>query len=417
MYNLNVNKDGTTKSIIVDSIYKGLLIGKNGLDEAKLEMALESATGTWLDFWGDFYGVFRIAKERDAPYRERIIEEIIAPKSTISAIKRATSRHLKTYKNENLDSTDVKVFEPWTHLIKFDERGTLDGKGRLISYDYWNYAIIDVSLPESSLITAQLIKYLNRIKAGGVKIVFSLAPNWGIVKDPLWDEKRYNVWDKGIRHTFILPKRVTSIFNLLVDNWNPKIKDTSIGGILDKHLYLDGKQRVFSGGVTLNRSFCATGPLRDYRNSSTLSLKDYENLLSGEMTLDDACALEEEAINGSRTNEGRLTITQGYIGISTTFDTYNRGYVPYTKVNSPKDTYMFPFDNILNYVSYNDIKSEVGLTSEITLNDLYLSLLPPYNKQDKSIPMALLALKLKHIDETNKKESIQGPLIITTEQI
>ena len=139
LYNLNQDKDGKTKSIIVDSIYKGLLIGKEGLDQAKLEMALKSATGTWLDFWGNFYGVFRINKELDDPYRERIIEEIIAPKSTIPALKRATSRYLRTYQGQSLDSASVKVFEPWTHLLKFDERGTLDGTGRLISYDYWTY--------------------------------------------------------------------------------------------------------------------------------------------------------------------------------------------------------------------------------------------------------------------------------------
>lgn len=417
LYNLNQDKNGNTKSIIIDAIYKALVTAKEGLDEANLEMVLATATGEWLDYWGNFYGVYRISRELDNTYRERIIEEIIAPKSTIPALKRATSRHLKTYQGEILDAVSVQIFEPWTHLIKFDERGTLDGKGRLISYDYWNYAVIDISLPDSTLLTPLLIQYLNKIKAAGIKIIFSLSPNWGVVKDPEWEEKRYNAWEKIHREVFIIPKRSTSAFSFLVDPYNPNIIDSSTGGLLDKYLYLEGRQLICWQGVQLTRELYATGALRDFRNSSNLSLELYKKLLPPNATLQDAINLEQQALDGTREIEGKLTHAQSYITVKTDLiSTINGRYVPYTKANSTQNNYLFPYGNIFDYATYNEIQEIVDIANT-SIKELYETLYPPKSMENTPLAKAIRQLKLKYIDITNKRESTQLPMQVINKSV
>lgn len=412
LYNLNQGKSSGSKSIIVDAIYKGLIKAKDGLNEANLEMALNTATGEWLDFWGNFYGVYRIAGEKDNPYRERIIEEIIAPKATIPALKRATSRYLKTYQGEILDATDVKIFEPWTHLIKFDERGTLDGAGRLVSYNYWNYAVLDISLPNASLLTTSLIEYLNKIKAAGVKIIFSIAPNWGVVKDKDWEENRYKLWEKIHREIFILPTKENNAFNLLSPGWKPHIVDSNSGGILDRTKYLDGRQFVLWDGILRTRTIYATGALRDFRNSSVLSLKSYEKLENKELTLGEAITMEQNALQGTRTEEGKLTHAQHQICLKTDLNSTEKGrYIPYTKVGSEQENYLFPYGNIMDFVSFNEI-GEFTNISDAPIGEIEEVLYAPKNTEGTNLSNAIRKLRIKHINITNKNESKQLPLII-----
>ena len=116
LYKLNTNKDGRAKSIIIDAIFEALVIGKDGLNSAIMQMALETATDDWLDFWGNFLGIYRMYDEEDNEYRLRIIEEIIAPKSTIPALKKATARFLKNNHKINVGEDSITIFEPWTEL-------------------------------------------------------------------------------------------------------------------------------------------------------------------------------------------------------------------------------------------------------------------------------------------------------------
>lgn len=314
LYKINVGKDGRAKNIVINAIYEALLIGKDGLDKAKLEMALSSATDEWLDYWGSFFGVPRVLLENDEHYRKRIIDEIIAPKSTLGAIKHATSRYLETHDKRIINENDIQLFEPWTELLKLDERGYLDGRARLISYDYWNYSIIDISLPDSTLITDKLIKYLNTIKAGGVKLVFTISPNWGVVIDKNKDKSRYRIWKDIYRETNLKATSVMDAFMLSRNDSEAYIKDSSSEGILDTVGLLEGRRKVFYDGIEFERVFYGTGVIRDHRRSAVISLYSILNRMGvKEATLEDVYNFEKESINGTRNKEGKLTITQNNI--------------------------------------------------------------------------------------------------------
>lgn len=318
LYKLNVGADGRAKSLIIDAIFQSLVIEKDGLNVAILEMALETASGEWLDYWGNTFGVARDYEEEDDIYRKRIIEEILAPKNTLEGIKIAAARKINKDHNENLLPESIRIFEPWTELIKLDERGYLDGSGRLISYDYWIYSVIDISLPDSSHITPELIKYLNKVKAAGVKIVFSVAPRWDIIVDPDRAERNTHVYEKHHMEHFIEVGYVNNeAFATLPDAKVDSILDDLENTILDGRAILEGKQIMFWDGVGKVREFTATGVLRNHLGG-ILSLEDIARLLDNENpSLEEAFALEDEAFTADREKEGRLTMALKPIEIKT----------------------------------------------------------------------------------------------------
>ena len=312
LYKLNIDLNGRCKNILIDAIFEGLVIGKEGLDNAKLSMALDTATDDWLDYWGTFFGVYRMYEEDDDTYRKRIIEEIISPKSTIGALKKGTSRYLKYVEKVEIGENSVFIFEPWTELLKFDERGFLDGSGRMISYEYWNYGIVEISIPDSTLITKGLIDYLNKIKAGGVKIRFSITPNWGIVVDPDLAEKRYHIWLKIYRETMMYARRNNTAFDLMLDGKLDDLPEDDKGGRLDISKTLEGRQTIFWNGVEFNRTYLATGVIRNHLYSGIISIEDMYTL-NENMTIEDAIKLENKSFESNRENEGPLSVIQGLI--------------------------------------------------------------------------------------------------------
>lgn len=416
LYRLNIDADGRTKNIIVDAIYEGLVIGRNGLDIARLEMALETATDDWLDFWGNTYNVLRWNGESDDDYRIRIIEEITAPKNTIESIKQATARHLKRKnRNSTIEAKDVRVFEPWTELFKLDVRGYLDGRGRLISYEYWNYSVIDVSLPDSSLITPDLIRYLNKIKAGGVKIAFTISPIWEVVIDPIREKRDKNIYQKIWQQLYIYATDQFDGFRLLIDGASSKLMDSGMGSRLDVSGRLDGMANIFWEGIELTRKYYATGFIRNPLGSALLDVTDYEYMSGKELTIEEAISLEEESFNGTRTKEKKPVITLDSMTITTSMESSDNGaYTSYTTGEPSSDLYYFGQSDLFDFISADEILSEV---SNVTLGEIEEALADPTALKKNINTRAFQRLVRNLMEETNYRESEQRPITVTTTKI
>lgn len=417
LYRLNINGDGRTKNAIVDAIYEGLVIGEKGLNVARLEMALETATDDWLDFWGNTFGVLRLNGESDDAYRKRIIEEITAPKNTIGSIKEATARHIKRKNpNSTLEAKDVRIFEPWTELFKLDARGYLDGRGRLISYEYWNYAVIDVSLPDSSLITPDLIKYLNKVKAGGVKIAFTISPTWEIVKDPIKEERDLNIYQDIWQQVYAYVSDQFNGFQLLMDGATTKLPDSSIGSRLDVSGRLDGMANIFWEGIELTREYYTTDVIRNPRGSALLDVLDYEYMNGGnEMTIEEAIAMEDESFIGTRDKEKPPVITLDPMVITQSMESLDNGaYVSYVAGKPSNNSFYFGESDVLDFISPDDITLKAG---EITIGELAEGITDPTALEKNKTTRAMQSLIKDLIDDTNYKESEQRPITITTSRI
>lgn len=182
IYSLNLNKSNKVHNIVISAIFKSFLMIEDDIDHMKLEVCLKTATGEWLDLWGYYFNIPRKSGESDEIYSDRIISTVIEPKATLNALKKSTAKWLNLNKGDNWDASDVRAFEPWTELLVLSHRGELSHIGRLPSPDYWSHCVVDMSLPDETELSLELIEYLNTIKAAGVKLVWSrVMSGWGVL--------------------------------------------------------------------------------------------------------------------------------------------------------------------------------------------------------------------------------------------
>ncbi|QKE56356.1 baseplate wedge protein [Bacillus phage YungSlug] len=150
---------------VIDGVTKALDTVDKDTDQMKNELQIPTATDSWLDEWGSWFGVNRIKGEADEPYRARILD-VLSDKVTIPAIIAGVKKVLG-------DNTIVKVYEPFVDVRIFN-RSTFSGKGKYQNKDYYRIGVIDIILNKP--ITIELIKYVNLIKAGGISVKFTYRP-------------------------------------------------------------------------------------------------------------------------------------------------------------------------------------------------------------------------------------------------
>lgn len=179
LYKLNFNKANTVHIAIITSIYDHFIMAGQDLDQARLEMSLDTATGYWLDCWGDFFSIHRKSKEKDEVYRKRIINTIIRPKSTIPAIQDHTADYLNYYYDKDYKRRDIIIKEPFKEVGKYSHKGFLSHNARFISKDYYCHAVIDIYIPEQ--LTNDLKDLIKAVKAAGVKVYWSILFTYDII--------------------------------------------------------------------------------------------------------------------------------------------------------------------------------------------------------------------------------------------
>lgn len=179
IYKINLNKSGKVHHAIIQSIYDCFVMAREDIDLARLEMCLATATGHWLDCWGEYFGVFRKSNESDDYYCKRIIKEVISPKCTIPAIK----DYIVDFLNEKYDKSytreDVIIKEPWKEIAKYSHKGALSHDARFFSGDYYCHAILDINIPEE--VTTDLVDLVRAVKAAGVQVIWSIFNSYDII--------------------------------------------------------------------------------------------------------------------------------------------------------------------------------------------------------------------------------------------
>ena len=179
IYKMNLTQSSKVHYAVIQSIYDLFVMAKDDIDLMRLEMCLSTATGKWLDTWGEYFAIYRKKDEGDDLYRTRIIDSIIKPKTTIPSIKDTVVDYLNNKYDEEFTQTDVVIKEPWWWLSKYSHKGTLSHSTRMYSNDYWCHAVIDIQIPER--VTRDLIDLVNAIKAAGVKVFWGTVFTWDIL--------------------------------------------------------------------------------------------------------------------------------------------------------------------------------------------------------------------------------------------
>lgn len=179
IYKLMLNKSTSTHYAIIQSIYDLFVMAKGDIDLMRAELCIKTAHGIWLDYWGEFFGVYRKNEEGDFEYSRRIIASIIQPKSTIPAIKDNIVTYLNTTYKKQYTREDINIYEPWVDVGKYSHNAVLSNSARFFSQDYWTHAVMVISVPED--ITGELIDLVNAVKAAGVKVIWSILNSYDII--------------------------------------------------------------------------------------------------------------------------------------------------------------------------------------------------------------------------------------------
>lgn len=127
--------------------------------ESKLQSSLKSSTGTYLDNFGDWFGVYRKKDEDDEKYRARIIKYLLLKRGTNNAIIEAIKDYLED------SNADVSIYEPFRNIF-YTNKSHLNGNDHLMGY-YYNFAIINVSV--GSYFPMEIVDVINEFKPAGVK--------------------------------------------------------------------------------------------------------------------------------------------------------------------------------------------------------------------------------------------------------
>lgn len=178
IFNLNLTS-GTVQHAIIQSLYDAFIMVDGDIELMRLEMCLSTASGVWLDYWGDFFTVHRKLNEPDSIYSRRIIEHVIRPKTTIPSLKEYIVEYLNDEYQTNYTHEDISIKEPWRDIGKLSHKGLLSKDTLFYSGDYYRHAVLDISIPER--LTQELSDLVHSVKAAGVKIVWSFLNSYGIV--------------------------------------------------------------------------------------------------------------------------------------------------------------------------------------------------------------------------------------------
>lgn len=195
IYNLNLRSSSKVHQAIIEAIYKCFIMAEEDLQLSRCEMCLSDATGIWLDSWGAHFAIYRKSQETDEVYRQRIIQSVIQPKSTIPAIQHSVLEYLNAEYHEDYTENDIVINEPWKHIAKYSHKGLLSNNARFYSPDYYCHAILEIVIPQE--ITKNLVDLVNTIKAAGVKIIWTVSNQYDIITDFSHHD---NVWADYLRH-------------------------------------------------------------------------------------------------------------------------------------------------------------------------------------------------------------------------
>lgn len=167
LWKTRLTKDSNPHSVVLASLDDMLQSVATDAIESKKDARLETATGQWLDEFGDKFGVFRKDNEDDNSYRQRIINYILIERGTVLSIEDAIKKYL------NDPTTKVEIYEPYKNVFILN-KSKLNGEDHLLG-KYYTTAVIDARFTEN--VPLDVLSEIEKFKPAGVKATLSRLPN------------------------------------------------------------------------------------------------------------------------------------------------------------------------------------------------------------------------------------------------
>ena len=212
--------------------------------DSKIQSSLGTATGKYLDIYGDWYGLVRKKNELDDTYRDRIIEYVLLKRGTNNSIIGAIKRFLED------EDVYVDIYEPFKNIF-YTNNSHLNGEDHLMG-NYYRFAIIDITIGKS--FPLEIIDEINKFKPAGVKIYFTYDGSYDLGEDKIITPVFYKGYPKLTTYQDV------DIFRgygrILYGHLNlgiAKVKD--ITDVFKTNNSLINSLDVLSGSATVGREF------------------------------------------------------------------------------------------------------------------------------------------------------------------
>ncbi|UNA01506.1 morphogenesis protein [Bacillus phage vB_BcgM] len=167
LWKTRLTKDSNPHNVVLASLDDMLKSVATDAMDSKKDARLETATGQWLDEFGDKFGVFRKDNESDDTYRQRIINFILIERGTVISIEDAIKKYL------NDPTTKVEIYEPYKNVFILN-KSKLNGEDHLLG-KYYTTAVIDARFTEN--VPLDVLSEIEKFKPAGVKAQLSRLPN------------------------------------------------------------------------------------------------------------------------------------------------------------------------------------------------------------------------------------------------
>ncbi|AHZ09538.1 virion structural protein [Bacillus phage CAM003] len=187
-----LTKDGDTHNAVLASLEDAFKTVESDAIDSRLEASLPTATGEWLDEFGDIFGVFRKDGEKDDDYRRRIVNYILIERGTTVSIEDAIQKFLDD------PTAKIEIYEPYKNVFILN-KSKLNGDDHILGR-YYTSAVIDVRLMKH--VPLELLDEIEKYKPAGVKAMVTRNPN--------------RLRDEAV----IANKRIINLRNLLVKTKN-----------------------------------------------------------------------------------------------------------------------------------------------------------------------------------------------------
>lgn len=137
---------------IAKSIDDQINQANSSIDNMKLELNMQTATGEWLDEWGSRFGVKRRSGETDDLFRPRVLESRSPDTGTIPSLIKAVKRSLG-------DDTTVTAYETFEDLRIFNI-STFNGEGKYQDSDTVRTGVVKLTIdkPSTDLLRSEIYK-------------------------------------------------------------------------------------------------------------------------------------------------------------------------------------------------------------------------------------------------------------------
>lgn len=135
--------------------------------DARKQSSLKTASGKYLEVYGDWFGVRRRDGESDTRYRRRIVRYVDMPRGTNQSIILAVRRYLAD------PYVGVEIYEPYEDIFTLN-KSKLNGSHGLMGH-FYRFAVIRVDIGRP--FDDDLIDYLYRFTPSGVRVHVNYDPS------------------------------------------------------------------------------------------------------------------------------------------------------------------------------------------------------------------------------------------------